>query len=310
MAKISENGKYVTLDGVRVSYRKSDNTIHITSTDEDFEAGFHLTLNEGSSAERGLRQILIDNGIVEEETLKDKLPEFVAAPTDRGVWDKIRLGVTSDGTLVSWHVALSPHGLIAGAVEPIVELIKNHCVRHETKWDVYVVNTQNHVAPNTKHHAVNLRGATKMLYDLVDEMGQRFAYMAKLEVNHFDKLPVNTGAKNIMVLLEDYNSLFSTTQNARTQDETDFIELLHRLVRLGRAAGIHIVINATRPDVRFLPGELRNNLDLRIVMGRMDSTPSSILLESGEAVRTRPDVNGRGVIRMNDEILPFQAFTR
>jgi hypothetical protein len=65
MSKISSNGKFLNLEGVRVSYRPKDDTIHITSTDEDLIAeGFHLTLSKGSASEFALRELLEEKGLI------------------------------------------------------------------------------------------------------------------------------------------------------------------------------------------------------------------------------------------------------
>lgn len=70
MSKTDENKKYVTLENVRVSYLKKNDTIHITTTDPDVQAGgFHLTLNKGTQTEETLRDLLSEQGVIRDDIL-------------------------------------------------------------------------------------------------------------------------------------------------------------------------------------------------------------------------------------------------
>ena len=65
MSTVDPTKKYVTLDGVRISYRPKDDTIHLTSTDPDVAAGgFHLTLGRGTQTEETLRDLLTESGVI------------------------------------------------------------------------------------------------------------------------------------------------------------------------------------------------------------------------------------------------------
>lgn len=65
MVHIDDQKKYVTLDNVRAFYRAKDDSIHLTSTDPDVQAGgFHLSLNKGTQTENTIREILIDAGVI------------------------------------------------------------------------------------------------------------------------------------------------------------------------------------------------------------------------------------------------------
>jgi cellulose biosynthesis protein BcsQ len=66
MSKTDKNKKFVTLEGVRASYKAKDDTIHLTSTDPDVQAsGFHLSLNKGTQTEKTLRNLLTKNGVIQ-----------------------------------------------------------------------------------------------------------------------------------------------------------------------------------------------------------------------------------------------------
>jgi len=105
MSKISENKKYLTLEGVRVSYRPKDNTIHLTSIDEDLAAeGFHLTLKQGSDSENILRSLLLEKGLIRPDVARG---EFLDSPDLVGGTPEIR-----DRILRSDPIRLSPHSVV------------------------------------------------------------------------------------------------------------------------------------------------------------------------------------------------------
>lgn len=69
MSKTHHSQKYITLDDVRVSYDRKNDTIHLTSGDPDVQAGgFHLSLNRGTQTETTLRSLL-----TQENVIKNKL---------------------------------------------------------------------------------------------------------------------------------------------------------------------------------------------------------------------------------------------
>lgn len=57
---------------------------------------------------------------------------------------------------------------------------------------------------------------------------------------------------------------------------------LSTIARLGRAFGIHLILATQRPDATILPGQIKNNADIRIC-GRADQVLSQIILDNTDA---------------------------
>ena len=74
--------------------------------------------------------------------------------------------------------------------------------------------------------------------------------------------------------------------------------IIGSIARLGRAAGVHLVIATQRPDAKLIPGETKANLGVRINCGRTDSNASSMILGTGEGVRVRANPRGRLYLRI------------
>lgn len=69
--------------------------------------------------------------------------------------------------------------------------------------------------------------------------------------------------------------------------------IIGQIARLGRAAGVHLMIATQRPDARMLPGELKENLMFRAGCGHITSTASSMLFDDDTGTRTPGEPKGR-----------------
>ena len=87
---------------------------------------------------------------------------------------------------------------------------------------------------------------------------------------------------------------------------TAIIGQLSTLARLGRAFGIHLVLATQRPDANVLPGQIKNNIDIRIC-GRADLVLSQIILDNGDAAALPKDIPGRFLCNLDGGTL-FQGY--
>lgn len=83
--------------------------------------------------------------------------------------------------------------------------------------------------------------------------------------------------------------------------------IISSIARLGRAAGVFLVLATQRPDADVIPGEAKGNLGVRINCGRTDSIMSSMILGSGDGTFVRSDIRGRLVMSVNGIIIHAQG---
>ncbi len=79
------------------------------------------------------------------------------------------------------------------------------------------------------------------------------------------------------------------------------------IARLSRATGINLVLGIQRPDANVLTGQIKNNIPIRISGRFADNSASEIVLGNTMAVDL-PDIKGRFLYRLGNEIVPFQAY--
>lgn len=193
-----------------------------------------------------------------------------------------------------------------------------HCIQHSDKWIFLGVDVKRVELPVYAKYDQVVAGIAADVTDGLEvirfgeeEMMKRYDQMQQLGVNHFLKLP--NPPKAIMIMVDETYSFLATSgvksDEGKQIDEekAEATILLGNIARLGRAAGVHLVIATQRPDAKVIPGELKQNLAARYATGRMDSTASSMVLDTTSATET-PDVKGRGIISFFGQEAQIQGY--
>ena len=72
--------------------------------------------------------------------------------------------------------------------------------------------------------------------------------------------------------------------------------IIGSIARLGRAAGVHLLLATQRPDAKLIPGELKENLMFRAGCGHLTSTASSMLFDDATGTQTPASPKGRAAV--------------
>lgn len=133
-----------------------------------------------------------------------------------------------------------------------------------------------------------------------ETMMKRYTEMEELQINDFKDLP-NPG-QSLLVMVDEAGELLSpvpgkSDEAKEAQSMVDEAQnIIGSIARLGRAAGVHLVIATQRPDAKLLPGELKANLPVRICAGSVDGTASGMILDSPEGTRVKSNPRGRAYV--------------
>jgi DNA segregation ATPase FtsK/SpoIIIE-like protein len=150
--------------------------------------------------------------------------------------------------------------------------------------------------------ATTLEDALTVLRFAQQTMMKRYAELEQLGLNNFLDLPEKGQA--LMVMVDEAGELLSASgvksEEGKAEDELkgEAQMIIGSIARLGRAAGVHLVIATQRPDATLLPGETKANLGVRINCGRTDSNASSMILGTGDGVRVKANPRGRLYLRI------------
>lgn len=184
-------------------------------------------------------------------------------------------------------------------------------------WRVALVDPKRVELAAYRNHKHVLRVATELdeslelISDVEKEMQTRYMKMQEESVNFFRNLKQPPPA--FLLMIDETYALLAPEKikndEGKLRDEmhAQITLLIGSIARLGRAAGVHLMLATQRPDAAVLPGETKSNLDARIAQGRMDTTPSNMTLDSDRATRI-PNIKGRAVLRTGQDYTEFQAF--
>ena len=330
MSKTPKNKKYLELQGIRVYHNKKDNTIQLITTDPDLTGKpFQITLSTGTPTDQSLRELLLEKEILNEEEVYPQSHVPIYAERDEytsksTAWNEIPVGWTKFNQKLTINVTHTPHTLISGATgQGKTNLINNfflHALEHSDKWKICALHPTYAAFSYLEKYPENLYGlahnftdSVKQLHRLERTLEERYHQMRIQKVNNFQDLDEYTPA--IMVVVDETLTLLSKALYAKGHlaEERNILaiqarELIHKLARLGRAAGIFLVLATQRPDADIFTGELKANLDNRIAVGRMDKIASTLVLGVDVATQTPNQVKGRAILRHNTELIPFQIY--
>lgn len=102
------------------------------------------------------------------------------------------------------------------------------------------------------------------------EMMSRMRLMASSNVDNYRK---NNGLVPIFMLIDEMSSIIKKIELLKGSKEASRVKsIISDVVRAGRAAGVQMIFAMQRPDTKFIDGEMRDNIQLRIVLGAASDT--------------------------------------
>jgi S-DNA-T family DNA segregation ATPase FtsK/SpoIIIE len=137
----------------------------------------------------------------------------------------------------------------------------------------------------------------KKLFDSVDV--EKIAEYNKKQKTFKSKIP------EIFILIDEISII--TDKSGLDKDSKLIAEKMTRILadmaRLGRAAGIHVIIGIQVPNMQTVPGQLKNVIDMRVSGFLKDESASNIVLNNNLASRL-PHVKGRMIF----DITEYQSY--
>nr|WP_283684969.1 FtsK/SpoIIIE domain-containing protein [Clostridium perfringens] len=115
--------------------------------------------------------------------------------------------------------------------------------------------------------------------------------------------------KRIVVFVDELAELLDKTGvDNETKEKLLQIEgYMSTLSRLSRATGINLILGVQRPDAKVVPGQIKNNVPVRICGKFADAKASEIVLSNTKA-KDLPAVKGRFLFKLGAETIQFQAY--
>lgn len=314
MATFHKKGKYLTAE-VRFRYNPKNGNVELSSTDPDISKnGFHLTLDPSSLPAQEIMSLLQENG-VQVKSPDDTLPEVATIPTKRSTQPHLVPLGTGESGEVAWDMSASPHFLVAGRTgagkSTLFRGMLKHFLAYGETFEVSLIDGRNGLDFHDLLKS-DCDGNTRTAFSLVDAVQE----LARLVATMDEVRGSDTESQPVRVVLIDSVLPFLAEANPAYPDEVEqvgeFRGHLLRILREGRASGIHVVMGAQYTSSRQLGMHILNQMTSVCAVGRLSTVESTLLFGNDIATKI-PNVKGRAIFSSLQTAQPvsFQAyFTR
>lgn len=236
---------------------------------------------------------------------------------------RVWLGQSLDGPVVV-DFNKTPHILVGGSTGSgktyLLKGIMQQCLQRD--HDVYLIDLkggQDYPPTWRKFYAdysVERQDALSVCSRIVEDLERRkvlFNLMAQEKnrpcstIDDYNAMIGCEYLKRKVLFIDEIAELTDTTGLDKNWKElaNTTINKLSTIARLGRAFGINLVVGTQRPDATVIPGQIKNNIDVRLC-GKADNTLSIIILDNGDAAEKIPK-DSQGLFLNQDGVL-FRAY--
>ena len=213
------------------------------------------------------------------------------------------VGESLDGLMVA-HLSEIHHMLVAGSTgggksvffkQALVGLLKS-----SDHIQLYLIDLKRGVDMKPFEKLKNVRIAKEMLpavallQTIVDEMERRFVF---LEKNGFTEIePKRDKFDRIVVGIDEASVLFTIEKNSKATRAMaeNARELTDKIAKLGRAAGIHVILATQKVVKETIDTRVQTNINARMCF-RVNTDASSMTVLGNKKAAELPEIKGRGI---------------
>lgn len=218
---------------------------------------------------------------------------------------------------VSLNLNVTHHVLLGGSTGSgktvLLKLILMQCIRKNA--DVYIADFKGGVDyPNYWQEYCKMQFTveqfTRTLTDILEILEDRERILKEehcTNITKYNKIHSDNPMKRIIIACDEVAELLDKTSLEKDSKAniTKIERMLSTISRLGRCAGLSLVLSTQRPDSEVLKGQIKSNMDFRIC-GRADKVLSQIILDNSDGAEKIPK-DKQGVFLTNTGVL-FKAY--
>jgi len=133
-----------------------------------------------------------------------------------------------------------------------------------------------------------------------------FQKMDKDKRSYPDGAPRDVNFDREVIVIDEVAELFLAGGAASAQESKSAREIIGRIARIGRAAGLHLVLGTQRPDKSALDTQIKANLPGKLCFQMSDNASSMVMLGNGRA-KDLPGIPGRAIWQHGLNMLEVQT---
>lgn len=111
--------------------------------------------------------------------------------------------------------------------------------------------------------------------------------------------------KALIFMVDELNELVNSDDYKSVSTVKDG---LGSIARLGRAAGVHLVLACQRASSNTINADLKNNIQLCSLLGGFDAGASSLMFDTDISHMAKPQIKGRGFTKSGNDLIEYQSY--
>lgn len=177
---------------------------------------------------------------------------------------------------MTWDYSKYPHGLVTGStgsgktyflsyiVQTLMEQQATVKICDPKMSDLYQMGL--HLNLDSQY---SINGIDKILRLAVEEMERRQGIMFGEGSKGFGLNYLDYNLPPYFVLFDEVGAFMSRAETENKTVANSVKARLNNIVLMGRQLGIFIILSTQRPDAKYISGDIRDNLSLRLALGSM-----------------------------------------
>jgi S-DNA-T family DNA segregation ATPase FtsK/SpoIIIE len=220
------------------------------------------------------------------------------------------------GGFLTQDISSLPHMLIAGTTgggksvffkQVLISLLKS-----TDNLQLYLLDLKKGVEMRPFEDLPNVKviktedHAVAVLRNLKDEMDRRFTYMEKHKLKEID--PKKHKMDKIIIGVDEASVLYtkSKSNSAKNRLIEEARELTDELIKLSRAAGIHLILATQKVTKETIDTKVQENIGGRMCF-KMNTLQGSMTVLGNKKALSLPDIKGRGIWATGNKFVEVQA---
>lgn len=227
---------------------------------------------------------------------------------------EIPFGVDEDGDVMSWRPALLPQAVVIGGTGS-GKTSTTHALLVQFShygWPIWVADGKAieflgfRDWPNVQTVASTPADQVAVIHRAWELMEHRYSLVTRNQARIEDFEPLLLFVDEYADLKGALTSWYAGVKQKGDPRQPPTFEEVASIIRKGRTARVHIVLALQRPDVEFLGGEMRDNLGMRISVGRLSPQGAQMMWEHPAVGVTLPRGKRGRAIAMSDNGFPVE----
>lgn len=207
---------------------------------------------------------------------------------------------------VMWEFRKSPHGLIVGGTGSGKSYLIFYLIKEILKKGYYLNIIDPKISDLTKLGYVSEKNLVvyekedviNLLDDVTDEMDSRYKKMLSISEN-FGEDYVAYGMKPYFFIFDELLAFISTLDN---KEKKEVMAKLTNIVVKGRQAGVFVIFATQRPDTDVLDGKVRDQLGLRIALGKLSNEGYKMIFGETNTAYKEIGLEGTGYYQIKEMV--------